>query len=309
MFCKKCGKRVSDDDKFCVYCGEEISESKDHSESGRREEYLGKVQKCPNCGESLDLFTASCPTCNHEIRVDSSIIEIQSLIEKLERAKNNSEKIDIISSFVCPNRKDAVYEFFFLASAKASVENNNEVFEAWKIKVEHMHKKASLLFKTSDDMRDIDDILSDINAKFEARSSDIKKQKTLSKNMNWIILLSSLIVATACYFITDSYFVFPIAVFMAFLLIMYKDSSRAKRRMDANAKNYAASKISLKDRNMAFIFCVLFGYLGIHRFYVGKYISGTLYLLTLGLFGIGWIVDIIMIITGSFTDYTDRYVL
>ena len=31
----------------------------------------------------------------------------------------------------------------------------------------------------------------------------------------------------------------------------------------------------------------IFGFLGAHRFYFGKPISGTLYLLTLGLFGIG----------------------
>jgi len=39
----------------------------------------------------------------------------------------------------------------------------------------------------------------------------------------------------------------------------------------------------------------IFGFLGAHRFYYGKPISGTLYFFTLGLFFIGWIVDLFLI--------------
>jgi TM2 domain-containing membrane protein YozV len=38
----------------------------------------------------------------------------------------------------------------------------------------------------------------------------------------------------------------------------------------------------------------IFGFLGAHRFYFGKPISGTLYFLTLGLLGIGWLVDLFL---------------
>jgi TM2 domain-containing membrane protein YozV len=37
-----------------------------------------------------------------------------------------------------------------------------------------------------------------------------------------------------------------------------------------------------------------FGFMGAHRFYFGKPVSGTLYFCTLGLFGIGWIVDLFL---------------
>jgi TM2 domain-containing membrane protein YozV len=47
---------------------------------------------------------------------------------------------------------------------------------------------------------------------------------------------------------------------------------------------------------------VLLGYLGVHRFYVGKIATGVIWLLTGGLFGIGYIVDIIVIALGNFTD-------
>jgi TM2 domain-containing membrane protein YozV len=39
----------------------------------------------------------------------------------------------------------------------------------------------------------------------------------------------------------------------------------------------------------------LFGFTGSHRFYYGKPVSGTIYFLTLGLFLIGWIVDLFLI--------------
>ncbi|MGK2943538.1 MAG: NINE protein [Desulfuromonadales bacterium] len=39
----------------------------------------------------------------------------------------------------------------------------------------------------------------------------------------------------------------------------------------------------------------LFGFTGSHRFYYGRPISGTIYFFTLGLFFIGWLVDLFLI--------------
>ncbi len=39
----------------------------------------------------------------------------------------------------------------------------------------------------------------------------------------------------------------------------------------------------------------IFGFMGAHRFYYGRPISGTIYFLTLGLFFVGWIVDLFLI--------------
>lgn len=39
----------------------------------------------------------------------------------------------------------------------------------------------------------------------------------------------------------------------------------------------------------------LFGFTGSHRFYFGKPVTGTLWFLTLGLLGIGWLVDLFLI--------------
>jgi TM2 domain-containing membrane protein YozV len=39
----------------------------------------------------------------------------------------------------------------------------------------------------------------------------------------------------------------------------------------------------------------IFGFTGSHRFYYGKPISGSIWFLTLGLLGIGWLIDIFLI--------------
>ena len=50
------------------------------------------------------------------------------------------------------------------------------------------------------------------------------------------------------------------------------------------------------------IICFFFGVFGVHRFMVGKIGTGILWLLTGGIFGIGALVDFIMILCSTFTD-------
>lgn len=60
--------------------------------------------------------------------------------------------------------------------------------------------------------------------------------------------------------------------------------------------------MSEKKRLPALLLCFFFGCIGVHRFYVGKVGTGILFILTLGIFGIGVIVDLIAIISGVFRD-------
>ena len=50
----------------------------------------------------------------------------------------------------------------------------------------------------------------------------------------------------------------------------------------------------------------LFGFTGAHRFYYGKPVSGTIWLFTFGLLGIGWLIDVFLI-PGMDRDADFRY--
>jgi TM2 domain-containing membrane protein YozV len=70
----------------------------------------------------------------------------------------------------------------------------------------------------------------------------------------------------------------------------------------------AQQKSSLNTSDKAWLPLVLMsffvGFLGVHRFYVGKVGTGILMLLTFGGLGIWALIDFIMILMGKFTDKT-----
>jgi len=68
------------------------------------------------------------------------------------------------------------------------------------------------------------------------------------------------------------------------------------------------ANISPKSRLAALLLCFFLGVLGVHRFYVGKIGTGILMLLTLGGLGIWALIDLILIVVGSFKDKDGRRV-
>jgi len=62
------------------------------------------------------------------------------------------------------------------------------------------------------------------------------------------------------------------------------------------------TQTSDKSKKVAFFLCLFGGFVGLHHFYVGRITTGLVYLFTLGLFGIGWAFDLLLIVLGMFRD-------
>ena len=66
----------------------------------------------------------------------------------------------------------------------------------------------------------------------------------------------------------------------------------------------AAVYASRYSRDMVMFLCIVgfLGLSGLHRFYVGRWKGGVLFLLTGGIFGIGTIIDLVKICKNTFED-------
>ncbi len=75
-------------------------------------------------------------------------------------------------------------------------------------------------------------------------------------------------------------------------------------------QDFSASPANVSDKSgiACLLLLIFLGYLGIHRFYVGKVGTGILFIITCGGLGIWWLIDLILLLTGSFTDAQGRVV-
>ena len=78
-----------------------------------------------------------------------------------------------------------------------------------------------------------------------------------------------------------------------------EDRIRAASEPDCHTEtkdNRRKTMVGQSTHNLTIGYLIwIFGFLGAHRFYYGKPISGTVYFFTLGLFFIGWIVDLFLL--------------
>lgn len=61
----------------------------------------------------------------------------------------------------------------------------------------------------------------------------------------------------------------------------------------------------MKSKTVTFLFWFFLGAFSLHRFYLGKWVSGIIYLLTGQLFLIGWFVDLFLI-SGMVDNYNNK---
>lgn len=94
-------------------------------------------------------------------------------------------------------------------------------------------------------------------------------------------------------------------------VLMVKYSNGEKEIISTSTKDPLSNELNPenggKSQIVAFVLCLLIGVIGIHRFYLGHIGMGILYLLTAGLCGIGVLVDLILILTGSLKPKSGEY--
>ncbi len=81
-------------------------------------------------------------------------------------------------------------------------------------------------------------------------------------------------------------------------LNLYKEEKMAEEKKTGD--------VSEKSRLYALLINLFVGWAGGHRYYVGKIGSGVLMLITMGGFGMWWVIDLVMISIGAFKDKDNK---
>lgn len=74
------------------------------------------------------------------------------------------------------------------------------------------------------------------------------------------------------------------------------------------AVQFMSNSLSIKNYTVTLLLVIFLGFVGGHRFYVGKVGTGVLFLMTIGFLGFGWIIDIFTVAFGNFTDKAHNYI-
>lgn len=162
-FCVNCGEKLIDGSKFCHMCGTPVGGSVSPN-SQRRDEFVGKILKCPSCGSVINESTVICPECGMQITGREAVSSVKKFADELMKieatrkggvlnlltsSSNNiyNQKINLIKNFPIPNTIDDIKEFIFLAIANidvklskntlgakfASMSHNNDLTKTYKI--------------------------------------------------------------------------------------------------------------------------------------------------------------------------------
>ena len=133
-FCSNCGQEIADKCKFCSDCGIPLNAETNEKQERRKNVYEGEIHKCPNCGEVLNSFTLTCPSCGYEIRGNKSSNSVHEFAMRLLQLNDEKQKIMLIRSFPIPNSKEDILEFVILASTNIDRKIDNELSDAWQAK-------------------------------------------------------------------------------------------------------------------------------------------------------------------------------
>lgn len=216
-FCVNCGAQLAPGAKFCSSCGCKVGATDSNSapaqetivqkeetiatppisvqpatqmqrevnakpaNSQRQQEYVGKVFKCPHCGEVVNQSDTVCGGCGYHLsgkQAMVSAIDFQQQLLNIEMRRQDrkislrehrevldatdKQMIALIKSYPIPNSIEDIVEFFHLAignidvnKSKKSIFNSDDwdggsrersISNAWVGKLQQVYKKAELYF-------------------------------------------------------------------------------------------------------------------------------------------------------------------
>lgn len=227
-FCINCGALLNADAKFCSACGtpvdavnnspiDETSSMPNKSKTDslhveitretykeRQQEYVGKIYKCPNCGNTVNISDAICEACGFHLSGKIAIRSARDFQEQLMRVEmkrqnrkigvwnhreildaTDKEVISLIKTYPIPNAIEDIIEFFHLAVAnidinksKKSVFNtdgwdggNREraISNAWVQKLQSIYAKAELYFPNEPEFTKIKEVYDSMMAQLKMK--------------------------------------------------------------------------------------------------------------------------------------------
>jgi TM2 domain-containing membrane protein YozV len=80
---------------------------------------------------------------------------------------------------------------------------------------------------------------------------------------------------------------------------------RLPARYEEEEEEQVGPEVSPRSRGLALGLAIVGGFLGLHRFYVGKPGTAVLQIVTLGGMGVWWLYDVVMCATGEFQDHNE----
>ncbi len=87
-YCIKCGNLLESGSNFCKSCGTRVSSDSEETVSERKQEFLGKIIKCPSCGAEVPSMSAICPDCGHEFNSVKISESLNNFITKINDCDN-----------------------------------------------------------------------------------------------------------------------------------------------------------------------------------------------------------------------------
>lgn len=233
-FCSNCGAKLSPEAKFCQQCGSKVAvvtrdvnqlqsmaisddvpsdstptlvmkaeaqvepEQTPSDSLVRQQEYIGKVYKCPNCGNVVNLSDIICSACRCHLsgkKAISSVKDFQQQLLDIEMTRREYEMTDgefdptqcdetdrkiiaLINVYPIPNTIEDIVEFMHLAVGNINIRKSKKsifnttgwegesrermVSNAWVGKLQQIYRKAELYFPDEPEFAHIKEVYESI---------------------------------------------------------------------------------------------------------------------------------------------------